>query len=257
MKNILKILISHLRYLTRQLYYILMASIKSNNSLKFLIILCTKFLYFAGIKNLIYKKKYKNEKISYNNIMKNQLTLSNDWFSNNIPNWVSIFRSEKINKKYNNILEIGSYEGASAFFFLHYFKTSNLHCVETFKGSDEHKNLNFNKIKENFYNNTSPFKERLSVFEGCSDDFFQQNKQFFDIIYIDGSHEFSNVYKDACNSFNFLNQNGVIIFDDFLKKYYKDFKKDPIVAILNFIFKHKKNIKILNVGYQMIIKKIN
>tara|TARA_B100000886_G_scaffold144974_1_gene98583 strand:+ start:15623 stop:16396 length:774 start_codon:yes stop_codon:yes gene_type:complete len=257
MKNILKILISHLRYLIKQIYYILKASKKTDNSLIFKIILCIKFLYCAGIKNLICKKFYKKEKLSYENLMKSQLVLSNDWFSNNITNWISVFSSEKINSKNINILEIGSYEGASAFFFLDYLKASNLQCVETFEGSDEHKNINFDKIKKNFFNNTLIFKERLKVFEGTSDNFFQQNKQFFDLIYIDGSHEFLNVYKDACNSFNFLNQNGIIIFDDFLKKYYKDLKKDPIIAILNFIFKHKKNIKILNVGYQIIIKKIN
>ena len=115
-------------------------------SLKFLIILCAKFLYFAGIKNLIYKKNIKMKNY-YNNIM-NQLTLSNDWFSNNIPNWVSIFRSEKINKKYNNILEIGSYEG-SAFSFYIILKLP-IYICRNFKGSDEHKNLNFNKIKKNF-----------------------------------------------------------------------------------------------------------
>ncbi len=256
MKSTLKILNSHLKYILDQFYYILNASLKNKNPLLVLFILCIKFLYFAGIKNLICKKIYKRKKISYKNLMMSHLRLSNDWFFNNISIWMSVFKSEKMNKKNVSILEIGSYEGASAFFFLDYLKSSNLQCVETFKGSDEHKHIDFTEIKKNFYHNTSIFKDRLKVFEGTSDDFFQKNKHFFDIIYVDGSHEFLNVYKDACNSFNFLNRNGIIIFDDFLKKYYKDLKKDPIIAILDFISKHKKNIKIINVDYQIIIKKI-
>ena len=257
MKYIFKILISHLRYTLKELYYIFKISFTHNKFITIIFYLSSKFLFHQGVKNLISKKIFSKHKVSYTNYVRENMTFSNDWFSHNITTWVSIFKNEVNSNKELDILEIGSYEGASAVFFLKYFKTSNLQCVETFQGSEEHKNLNFNKIKKNFYNNTFFFKERLKVFEGTSDDFFLQNKRFFDIIYVDGSHEFSNVYKDAFNSFNVLNQNGIIIFDDFLKKYYKDLKKDPIIAILNFISKHKKNIKILNVGYQIIIKKIN
>ena len=64
-----------------------------------------------------------------------------------------------------------------------------------------------------------------------------------------------DVIRDANNSFNALNKNRIIIFDDFLKRYYKELSKDPILAILNFIYQNKKNIKIINVGYQIIIQK--
>lgn len=47
-----------------------------------------------------------------------------------------------------------------------------------------------------------------------SDDFFKENKQFFDIIFIDGLHHCEQVYKDIVNALSFLNNNGTIIIHD-------------------------------------------
>lgn len=49
-----------------------------------------------------------------------------------------------------------------------------------------------------------------------SDEFFAQNKEKFDIIFIDGLHEYRQVKKDIINSINALNNNGVIIMHDCL-----------------------------------------
>ena len=47
-----------------------------------------------------------------------------------------------------------------------------------------------------------------------SDDFFQENKEKFDIIFIDGMHEEAYVYRDVNNALECLNENGVIICHD-------------------------------------------
>lgn len=47
-----------------------------------------------------------------------------------------------------------------------------------------------------------------------SDDFFETNKQTFDLILVDGSHEANQVYKDVVNSLNFLNPRGIIFMHD-------------------------------------------
>jgi len=47
-----------------------------------------------------------------------------------------------------DILEIGSYERRSALFFFDNFKDSNMHCVDTWSGSDEHDNFDFNMMKK-------------------------------------------------------------------------------------------------------------
>lgn len=52
------------------------------------------------------------------------------------------------------------------------------------------------------------------TFSLTSDDFFKQNNEKFDIIFIDGLHWSEQVYKDIINSLTILNDNGVIICHD-------------------------------------------
>ena len=47
-----------------------------------------------------------------------------------------------------------------------------------------------------------------------SDDFFKQNTETFDIIFIDGLHWSEQVYKDIINSLDVLNDKGVIVCHD-------------------------------------------
>tara|TARA_B110000503_G_C7151579_1_gene415442 strand:+ start:1847 stop:2575 length:729 start_codon:yes stop_codon:yes gene_type:complete len=51
-----------------------------------------------------------------------------------------------------------------------------------------------------------------------SDDFFQKNKNKFDVIFIDGLHTYEQCQKDVINSLNFLNENGFILIHDLLPK---------------------------------------
>ncbi len=53
-----------------------------------------------------------------------------------------------------------------------------------------------------------------------SDDFFQENQEKFDCIFIDGLHEYSQVKKDIKNAINFLNSGGVILLHDCLPNNY-------------------------------------
>ena len=51
-----------------------------------------------------------------------------------------------------------------------------------------------------------------------SDEFFINNKKNFDIIFIDGLHEYHQVMRDIENSLRFLNKNGVILLHDCLPR---------------------------------------
>lgn len=53
-------------------------------------------------------------------------------------------------------------------------------------------------------------------FRGTSDEFFLQNKNKFDCIFIDGLHIYEQVKKDILNSIGCLNANGIIILHDCL-----------------------------------------
>jgi len=53
-------------------------------------------------------------------------------------------------------------------------------------------------------------------FRGTSDNFFSINNNKFDCIFIDGLHEYSQVYKDIKNSLDVLTDNGIILLHDCL-----------------------------------------
>src|SRR5947209_5215362 len=62
--------------------------------------------------------------------------LSTDWASYHFTTWrrvLSPLRNEPI-----RVLEIGSWEGRSALFFLNFFRGSTITCIETFAGGEEH-----------------------------------------------------------------------------------------------------------------------
>ena len=49
-----------------------------------------------------------------------------------------------------------------------------------------------------------------------SDVFFEKNEEEFDLIFIDGAHVFSIVYRDILNSLKHLNKGGTIVLHDML-----------------------------------------
>lgn len=76
---------------------------------------------------------------------------------------------------------------------------------------------NFDKINIQYKAGVDPGYESprfSSDYRMTSDDFFAQNKQTFDIIFIDGLHESEQVYKDVLNSLACLNKNGTIVCHD-------------------------------------------
>ena len=80
---------------------------------------------------------------------------------------------------------------------------------------------------------------------------------FFDIIYIDGYHLGSQVYKDCINSWKFLKKDGLLICDDYIWNGYEDIKENPCFAINKFLTEIKDNYKLLKVSNsQIFIKKI-
>ena len=51
-----------------------------------------------------------------------------------------------------------------------------------------------------------------------SDEFFEQNDENFDLIFLDGLHTYEQTIKDIDNSLKFLNNHGVVIIHDCLPK---------------------------------------
>ena len=113
-------------------------------------------------------------------------------------------------------------------------------------------------IENNFDYNLSEKKTNFIKIKNTSDYFFNVNRETFDLIYIDGNHNYTNVYSDALNSWKILNINGILIFDDYYYHYPENIYGYVGFAINNFLKIIKNNYKILLITKNHIfIKKIN
>ena len=121
--------------------------------------------------------------------------------------------------------------------------------------SEEEFDKVFERIEENFDKNTSEFKNIMKL-KTLSDDFFKDNKIKFDAIYIDGYHKGSQVFKDFKNSWQTLNVGGILIFDDYIWKFFSKIEDNPCYAINKYLNEISKNIKVLKVSNsQLFIQK--
>ena len=94
--------------------------------------------------------------------MENQLLIAKnlEWgFSKNINIW----KNYLIPLKEIRYLEIGSFEGRSAVFVGELNNVKELTCVDTFKGSDEQKNINFDLVYKNCSDNLKKIKFSISL----------------------------------------------------------------------------------------------
>jgi hypothetical protein len=151
----------------------------------------------------------------------------------------SRFYEKYLNKKKDesfNMLEIGTYKGASVASFCFYFKRANIFCI------DESFKLNFKSSRIKFFNcNTTDKKdlEKLKIF------FEKNNCKSFDLIIDDGSHILSDIKNNFLFFFEYLNSKGYYVIEDFNNpKYYEyldDMKnKEQLIGDFLVSLKEKK-----------------
>jgi len=61
-----------------------------------------------------------------------------------------------------------------------------------------------------------PFSPIPEVIKQHSDEFFEHNTDKYDIIFIDGDHQYEQVIRDINNAWHCLNENGVIVLHDMM-----------------------------------------
>lgn len=161
-------------------------------------------------------------------------------------------------KKKNPIsLEIGVHRGDfSKKLFLN-FRPKKLVLVDPWKVFDE------SIYKQSWYGNsdklgqkkqdqyyeevTNHFEKEIlngevEIFRTTSDKYFRTNKYKFDLIYIDGNHLYDFVQKDISNSLDHINDNALIILDDYKLK---GWWNDGVTKAIDY-FVDAKKIKILD-----------
>lgn len=191
------------------------------------------------------------------------LDISKDWFSHNIPVWSWAFQSRLRTDSPIRILEIGSFEGLSAHYLLSKFPNSSIICVDTWLGSTEYKTeegkeiYDFSRVRDRFRKNVQRFGNRVTPYEGTSMQFFagDTSGQLFDLIYVDGSHEADDVLTDAILGFRRLREGGLMIFDDYMWRFFATKTRNPAAAIETFVSLKREDLEVVHVGYQVIIKR--
>jgi len=149
-----------------------------------------------------------------------QYNFTNDWFQNTAQKtWDILIPS--IDPK--TILEIGSYEGASATYLVEKLSQQHpleLHCIDTWEGSAEHiegthsdtANIDMKKVEARFSENINiALKSRKNVVNLIihkGESYIQLSRliekgftNYFDFCYVDGSHQACDVLTDAVLTF--------------------------------------------------------
>ena len=93
------------------------------------------------------------------------------------------------------------------------------------------RNENFDLINCKNRISVDPDPESNATFKITSDEFFLKNKKKFDVIFIDGLHEYIQCQNDAVNALNCLNLNGYIFFHDFIPRNYLEEYSPRIVNL--------------------------
>jgi predicted O-methyltransferase YrrM len=183
--------------------------------------------------------------------------------------------------KPSTILEVGSYEGASACYLIEKLAPHNpieIHCVDTWEGGVEHQTgglaeANMQSVESRFLHNTQSAIQQsahhvdLHIHKGYSDmcmaQLLSQGKQgYFDFVYIDGSHQAPDVLCDAVLGFKLLKTGGVMVFDDYLwleeLATGRDILRCPKPAIDAFVNLYFRKINVIPMPlYQMYVQKIS
>jgi len=153
-----------------------------------------------------------------------------------------------------NFLEVGCYEGQASVWMMEN-TTANLTVVDTFKGGQDLPDEEY--LLGRFQENTKDFKERVFTKKGKSQEILKElGPDYYDFIYIDGSHLASDVLEDAVLAFPLLRKGGIMIFDDYTWGPSMNTYERPCFGIDSFILVYGNQLEILERNSQLILKKI-
>lgn len=154
-------------------------------------------------------------------------------------------------------LEIGSFEGQSACWFLDHIltgKRSTLTCVDTWPNQHVEKAFDFN---------TRGYANRLSKIRSSSQGFMCRRigngrRELYNWIYVDGDHRAGACLMDAVLAWPLLARNGIILFDDCGKGFARRkptgtvLPRDAVRAFLSVTAEHA----VLYDAEQIIVQKL-
>ena len=152
----------------------------------------------------------------------------------------SIFYEKKLEKfKYKNlnILEIGSYAGASAAAFTKYFSNSRVYCFDINISNFKYKSKNIEVYGVDI-NNKKKIEKILKKI------FLEQKINHFDIIIDDGSHNLSDILIGFKYFFKYVKKKGLFVIEDFKYPNYNNYNRNINHILVDELLDNLKNKKL-------------
>lgn len=211
-------------------------------------------------RKIVSRRRYSRELLAYS-LRLQALNFSSSWFLANYGKWRWFCRKEGLAEKNLRVLEIGSWEGMSAHFFLSHLPLANLVAVDTWMGSEEH-SVDPQELFARFQENTKEFGSRLDFRRMTSDSFFESLRsgeldfEPFDLIYVDGGHSFDQVQRDAANAWMAVRDGGFIAFDDYLWEMFPDAPSNPGQAINALLREKQGQYRLVDCTSQVLVQKV-
>jgi hypothetical protein len=179
---------------------------------------------------------------------------------NNITQSVHLFENLKKDFKKRNInaIIIGCFEGMSTIFLLNNFNIKKIYCVDIWKKKVyQQSRSKANLFAERYFDDNIKKYLQVKKIKCSSEKFFKKNFIIkADIIYIDGSHFYLDVFHDAQKSWKLLNKNGYLIFNSFLWHDSYNLNQNNLRGINMFINSKCISFKVISINSNMhIIKK--
>jgi|LakMenEpi03Aug12_release.lakeMendotaPanAssembly.Ray.scaffolds.fasta_scaffold761734_2 predicted O-methyltransferase YrrM len=196
----------------------------------------------------------------------------NDLFPKDIQGWGGthpIFEKLIDEVLPSTIIEVGTWKGESALHMASILKNKNIkckiYCIDTWLGGwtdiieCENNNNNWLLKKDNYPQIYQQFisnikwenlEDYIVTCPNTSDNYYYYFKFVnlkADLIYIDGSHLFENVYNDIVNYSKLLNPNGIIFGDDFT------FAPDVKKAVEKYCYENNKQYEVTEGRYWRLL----
>ena len=135
-----------------------------------------------------------------------------------------------------NILEIGSFAGASAAAFTKYFRNADVFCFDV-----NISNFKYKSKKIHVYGVDINDKKKIKK---ILNQIFNKHKfNFFDLIIDDGSHNLSDILFSLNNFFKYLKAGGTFIIEDFKHPNYYKYNRDINHILVDEFLNNLKNKK--------------
>jgi predicted O-methyltransferase YrrM len=174
-----------------------------------------------------------------------------DYVSAHVDNWMRWLGAWR-GQPGLRILEIGSYQGRSAVWFLQNIlidPTATLDCIDLFT---------YAGLEPRFDHNVklTGRASQINKHKGRSEDILPRlSEAHFNAIYVDGSHHAADVLMDAMLSWRLLKAGGVMFFDDYLWRMDLPPAERPHMAVDLFLKAHSNDLEVIHHDYQVAVRR--